>query len=194
MDKFLNRTPASGIQFFYSELGASLAILQAGYNIDSFMMRYQGVDWRNKDTWACNDRTNPSGQYYYDGISLHPFEVLFVKVKDHLLYNRWDFVRTAYKYDEWMVAQYADDGSLDLLGNEWKSTPGDFKIPYVLAMERRGQRCFDVEYYKENNRDLNSGWSKDRFFEHFVQFGQFEGRQFRFTCEADFSGILKEDD
>jgi len=26
----------------------------AGYNLDSFMMRYQGVDWLNHDNWACN--------------------------------------------------------------------------------------------------------------------------------------------
>jgi hypothetical protein len=41
---------------YYSELGSSLAILQAGYNIDCFMLRYQGVDWRNKASWGCNDR------------------------------------------------------------------------------------------------------------------------------------------
>lgn len=41
---------------YYSELGSSLAILNAGYNIDSFMLRYQGVDWRNKSTWDCNER------------------------------------------------------------------------------------------------------------------------------------------
>lgn len=39
---------------FYSELGSSLAILEAGYNLDSLMMRYEGVDWRNKSSWNCN--------------------------------------------------------------------------------------------------------------------------------------------
>lgn len=41
---------------YYSELGASLAILKAGYNIDSLMLRYQGIDWRNKASWGCNAR------------------------------------------------------------------------------------------------------------------------------------------
>lgn len=41
---------------FYSELGSSLAILNAGYNIDCLMLRYQGIDWRNKATWDCNER------------------------------------------------------------------------------------------------------------------------------------------
>lgn len=28
--------------------------LQAGYNLDSLMMRYQGVDWRDPAFWQCN--------------------------------------------------------------------------------------------------------------------------------------------
>ncbi len=41
---------------YYSELGSSLAMLKAGYNIDCLMLRYQGIDWRNKSTWDCNAR------------------------------------------------------------------------------------------------------------------------------------------
>jgi translation initiation factor eIF-2B subunit epsilon len=39
---------------FYSELGSSKCILDAGYNIDSLMLRYQGVDWRDRANWDCN--------------------------------------------------------------------------------------------------------------------------------------------
>lgn len=35
---------------------SSLAILRAGYNLDSFMVRYQGVDWTNEANWECNAR------------------------------------------------------------------------------------------------------------------------------------------
>lgn len=35
-------------------MGSSAAILQAGYSIDSLMLRYQGVDWRDTNNWACN--------------------------------------------------------------------------------------------------------------------------------------------
>jgi hypothetical protein len=41
---------------YYSELGASNAMLKAGYNIDSLMTKYQGVDWRDKRNWECNRR------------------------------------------------------------------------------------------------------------------------------------------
>lgn len=39
---------------FHAELGASAAILDQGYTIDSLMLRYQGVDWRNQSNWNCN--------------------------------------------------------------------------------------------------------------------------------------------
>ncbi len=39
---------------FYSEVGASRAILAANYTIDSLMLRYQGVDWTDKANWHCN--------------------------------------------------------------------------------------------------------------------------------------------
>ena len=41
---------------FYSELGSSLSILRGGYNLDSFMARYQGVDWTEEANWECNSR------------------------------------------------------------------------------------------------------------------------------------------
>ena len=39
---------------FHAELGASAAILDQGYTIDSLMLRYQGTDWRNQSNWDCN--------------------------------------------------------------------------------------------------------------------------------------------
>ena len=39
---------------FHAELGSALAIFGAGHTIDSLMLRYQGVDWRNQNNWNCN--------------------------------------------------------------------------------------------------------------------------------------------
>ena len=44
---------------WHSELGASAAILEAGYNLDCLMVKYQGVDWRNASFHDCNGRVNP---------------------------------------------------------------------------------------------------------------------------------------
>lgn len=37
-----------------SELGSSLAIFAAGYTIDSLMLKYQGADWLDRNSWNCN--------------------------------------------------------------------------------------------------------------------------------------------
>lgn len=41
---------------YYGDSGASLAVLQAGWNLASLMTRYQGVDWRDEANWGCNER------------------------------------------------------------------------------------------------------------------------------------------
>ena len=40
----------------HAELASSKAILDAGYNIGSLMIRYQGVDFRDQKNWECNAR------------------------------------------------------------------------------------------------------------------------------------------
>ena len=41
---------------YHGELGASAAMLRAGYNLGSLLLKYQGVDWRLGGNWACNGR------------------------------------------------------------------------------------------------------------------------------------------
>ena len=38
---------------FHAEVGSSAAIMDRGYTIDSLMLRYQGIDWRNQSNWNC---------------------------------------------------------------------------------------------------------------------------------------------
>ena len=45
------------------------------------MLRYQGIDWRQKENWNCNERFSPYAEHHYDGLSLDPLEVVFVKVR-----------------------------------------------------------------------------------------------------------------
>lgn len=64
--------------------------------------RYQGVDWRKKGNWACNQRLNPTGEHYFDGITLSAYELMFVKVKDTLLHSSGTQAKTAVRLQEWM--------------------------------------------------------------------------------------------
>ena len=72
MERFCSPCPRS---YRYGEFAASAAVLNAGFNIDSLMLRYQGVDWRTKAFWKCNGMIDPRQEGSYDGASLNPLEV-----------------------------------------------------------------------------------------------------------------------
>lgn len=61
------------------EYGISRAILEAGYSMDCMLYKYRNVDWRDEKNWTQNHNKHPSRQGSYDGISIHPFEVIFHK-------------------------------------------------------------------------------------------------------------------
>ena len=66
---------------------------------------------------------NPYGEHYYDGISLNPFEVLFVKTKGVLLGNDWSYSTLATKYDQWMAAQVCNCNRQYSMHCAWTSAP-----------------------------------------------------------------------
>jgi hypothetical protein len=68
-------------------------------------VRYQGIDWRNRDNWGCNLERNPYGSNYLDGGSLEAMEVMFVKVKQRLLDLGWSYPYAASQYDRWYLAR-----------------------------------------------------------------------------------------
>lgn len=59
---------------WHSEIGASAVILEAGFNLDCLLTKYQGVNWRNSSFANCNGGMNPMWEGRYDGISLNPLE------------------------------------------------------------------------------------------------------------------------
>jgi hypothetical protein len=62
------------------EYGITTSMFKAGYNIATLLSRYaRGVDWSDPQHWACNDNVHPSRAGLYDGISMHPYETVFVK-------------------------------------------------------------------------------------------------------------------
>ena len=71
----------------YKEIGLSLAILDAGYNITCILPKYQ-VDYRlpenqfiNSNNGAFGDPQYPNG---YFGRTLHPLETIFFKANRHI--------------------------------------------------------------------------------------------------------------
>ena len=169
---------------FYSELGVSKAILDAGYNIASLMTRYVGVDWRNMTNWQCNSGANPYVLNANDGASLEAFEVMFVKVKGHLLQQKWPYMVSADKVTKWKKATVAS-----IATNDYVTRPAKYQLPHKLVVLARGMDCFDCEYYIRVNLDIPRTWSCVQAFNHYVNTGSFEGRKARYTCDFDESRV-----
>ena len=53
---------------------------------------------------------------YYDGVSITPYETVFVPVTLGYAQNGWSFVKTAAKYEEWLSAQVGVVGAVAVIG------------------------------------------------------------------------------
>lgn len=52
---------------------------------------------------AC--RLNAVGEFFYDGTTISPFEVVFVAMNTLIVENNWSFARQAAIYQEWLQLQ-----------------------------------------------------------------------------------------
>jgi len=161
----------------YSELGGSEAIFKHNYTIDTLMLRYQGVDWRNTDNHHCNMQINPATQYMYDGISLNPLEILFIKVKQLHVEAEWAQALSAVKYDEWKRT-----GLSNIHDNYFMRV----RIHDLIRKTRAQYKyeCFNATAYENGNYDLKAlHLPKQNLYDHYVGGGQFEARAgVQFDC------------
>lgn len=163
---------------WHSEVGATSAILRAGFNLDCLVLRYAGVDWRDDSFAKCNAGKSPLKERSLDGMSVHPLEVMFVRVESHLLALEWSSATSAVAIDRWM---HQKRDSVAVTSNAYDELLPELKRERSMAMALRGAGCFDVAYYKEINADLPK-MDDRQLWEHFVIEGQFEARPFRFRC------------
>lgn len=161
----------------YGVIAATESVLQANYNFDVLMLKYQGVDWRDASKWACNARIDPHYEGRYDGISLDPLEVMFVRVDHHDLVVSAPQAVAALKYEQWSEANVSL-GSDAITSNEWQSRAAR-DIKKVAA---RGKQCFDAKYYISQAPFEFKGWTGDTAWEHFITYGYKEGRAYQFQC------------
>lgn len=135
-------------------------------------------------------RLNPYVLDRYDGVSLHPYEVLFVKVKGFMLDAQWPTALTAVKYDTWSnawvraccvvhrrlhkLAQVAQQPN----SNDYTRHMALYTEPRAWLMQHRNRSCFDAVFYQQRSADL-AGMEQQDLWPHFVQHGQFEGRPWR---------------
>lgn len=160
------------------EVAGSAAILQAGYNLDCLMLRYQGVNWQDNTKWRCGNMISPHQEGTYDGTSLSPLEVMFVKVKHGptLQPGTTDF--QAVKYMQWQAENKAP-GASDISSNDWKTHAHK---ALMNNSKLKDFKCFDADYYVNSAPWEFEGMSAEKAFKHFLEFGFREGRAYHFTC------------
>lgn len=108
------------------ELGATRAVLNAGYHVDCLMLRYQGINLARLREYGlpCTGRDNPSSPLLNDGLPVNPLEVIFVLANRHFLAS------------DALVRRYTDYflGRVDLEDNQATTLRGQ------AALEARRQR------------------------------------------------------
>ena len=106
-------------------------VLSGGYNeATRFSPNAPGIDWRDRRHWQCNNNVHPSRAGTYDGVSMHPFETLFVKSSWHVadVYTR--------RYAAWTLGH--------MLGRPGTDGVTDRRL-YLYAISERAQHPKDLE-------------------------------------------------
>ncbi len=101
-DKNIFACHKTQVQTIYNaEIPATQVIFKAGFGIDSLMKKYQGFDFRVNRNQDCYRMQNPTSDKNVDGISLDPFELVFIKLK----FSTRDFLHVQSRiaaYDKWI--------------------------------------------------------------------------------------------
>ena len=124
------------------EYGLSNTLLNKGFNIATLMSKYSpDTDWREERHWHCNSNVHPSRHGTYDGISMHPFETVFLKASWHVGEPHLT------RYTSWFMGMAAGSDN----------TGGTFDEPlyrYAITMEAQDPNnaadCFKVGPNKSN--------------------------------------------
>lgn len=63
-------------------------------------------------------RLDPTFEWRYDGISINPFEVMFVPMDLMVVENGWSYAKQAAVYDSWLSLQVGHQDKSE--GLEWR--------------------------------------------------------------------------
>lgn len=119
----------------HGEYGLTASMVRAGYRIDTLMAKYRGVDWSDPRHWRCNNNVHPSRHGTYDGISMHPFETIFIKASWHV---GEPFTQ---KYTEWALAQAA---GRDTTGGSFDERMYRYAVSPEAQESHHVEQCYQV--------------------------------------------------
>lgn len=76
-------------------------IMNASFNIDCLLYRYENVDWKDENNWKIYENVFPDRLNSNDEISIHPFEVVFHRWYWQHHQNKPVFYDYCKKYSDW---------------------------------------------------------------------------------------------
>jgi hypothetical protein len=186
---------------YYSDAGASAFILSQGLNLASHMLRYAGVDWRDKQNWGCNGRIRPFGIIgSYDGHIAGPYETMFSfgSLPAQAIHSA-DF-RPPLQIAKWQAlpVNITNNGYANVT-IEAHNQRAERILP--LLTYKGGAPCFDTDHYMKENGEIEEtvgtygclGFAQlfcgFNPFEHFALIGQFAGKAHRWLCPDKVAGV-----
>lgn len=186
---------------YYSDAGASAFVLAQGLNLASHMLRYAGVDWRDKRNWGCNGGVRPFGIIdSYDGHIAGPYETMFSfgSLPAQALHSA-DF-RPPLQIAKWQAlpVNITNNGYANVTV-EAHNQKAERIVP--LLTYKGGAPCFDTDHYMKENGEIEEtvgtygclGFAQlfcgFNPFEHFALIGQFAGKAHRWLCPAKIAGV-----
>ena len=94
------------------EVGFSKVLLNNSMNLDTLLLKYADLDWRDPQNWNCNKYRIPvlNGKYD-DKMSVHPLETVFYKPLwlDHERVVSETYRKEVYAYLDWLVNKKRQD-------------------------------------------------------------------------------------
>lgn len=162
-------------------IAACNLILSAGYNIDSLMVRYEGVDWRQSKFWACNRKLQPIGESGNDGVHLSPYEVIFVPFDHSSMHLKEPVAVRALMIEQQLNATRLAAGYVPLNDQQLVLDLAARQVCMSQAMQ--SEECFDHARYRMPSDDFShSEVAHGEKWRHYISHGQFSDVESRFTC------------
>jgi hypothetical protein len=138
------------------------------------MLRYAGIDWLALDPPECNGMKNPCVTLFNDGMNQNPLEVVFVKVKPHVLASD----HTLQRYSDYILGRDEDLESSGLYTPVMQDVLS-YRKERLAKMVKDCRASFDHQSFVAQHPEMDKLTPQARY-EQFLESHLFSGRPYRF--------------
>lgn len=144
------------------------------YGVDCLMLRYAGIDWLALDPPECNRMRNPYLTLFNDGMNQNPLEVVFVKVKPHILASD----HTLQRFSDYVLGRDGDLGSSGLYTPVMQNVLS-YRKEKLARMVEDCHASFDHESFIAQHPELEKETPQARY-DTFLSSHLFSGKPYQY--------------